>query len=393
MTETIRATRRSFTGGGIGAALMFSPAGLASQIPDARAQAQARIPDARAQAQARTSALVEKINANTLMVLTAGSGLTYGAMAADLATVLNDGDNFRILPVQGHSAFLNVRDVRYLRGVDMGFIQSNVLGHYRRKGLIGDLAEKIVYVLKICNNEIHIVARAGMKSVEELRGKKVNFNQVDSGAQVSAQDLFGYLGIEVQEVNLRQNDALEMLKNGEIAATIALAGKPAPALAKLKAKDGYRILAVPYDKRMGGDFLPVTFTHQDYPDLIAEGQTVDTVASGTVLIAYNWPKNTDRYRRIDKFVKAFFPRLAEFQKPPRHEKWKDTVLSAGLPGSKRFEGAEEWVRQQLEENLEVRREEFQQFLLTRNVSGRGGVLPENERNKLFEEFLKWSGRN
>jgi TRAP-type uncharacterized transport system substrate-binding protein len=169
-----------------------------------------------------------------------------------------------------------------------------------------------------------------MKSVEELRGKKVNFNQVDSGAQVSAQDLFGYLGIEVQEVNLRQNDALEMLKNGEIAATIALAGKPASALAKLKGKDGYRILAVPYDKRMGGDFLPVTFTHEDYPDLIAEGQTVDTVASGTILIAYNWPKNSDRYRRIDKFVKAFFPRLAEFQKPPRHEKWKDTVLAAGL---------------------------------------------------------------
>src|SRR5690242_16154808 len=64
-------------------------------------------------AQGKTTALVDKINANTLMVLTAGSGLTYGAFAADLATVLNDGDEFRILPVQGHSAFQNVRDVRY----------------------------------------------------------------------------------------------------------------------------------------------------------------------------------------------------------------------------------------------------------------------------------------
>src|SRR5882672_10655873 len=229
MTKTIRATRRSFTGGGIGATLMLSPVGLASQIPDARAEGQARTNasvDPRAPAQTRTSALVEKINANTLMVLTAGSGLTYGAMAADLATVLNDGDNMRILPVQGHSAFLNVRDVRYLRGIDMGFIQSNVLGHYRRKGLVPDLTEKIVYLFKICNNEIHIITRSDITSVEQLRGKKVNFNQVDSGAQVSAQDLFGYLGVEVQEVNLRQNDALEMLKNGEIAATIALAGKP-----------------------------------------------------------------------------------------------------------------------------------------------------------------------
>jgi hypothetical protein len=64
-----------------------------------------------------------------------------------------------------------------------------------------------------------------------------------------------------------------------------------------------------------------------------------------------------------------------------------------LPGWKRFEGADEWVRHQLEENLEARREEFQEFLLSRNVSGRGGALPEGERNKLFDEFLKWSSRN
>jgi len=109
----------------------------------------------------------------------------------------------------------------------------------------------------------------------------------------------------------------------------------------------------------------VTFTHEDYPDLIAEGQSVDTVASGTILIAYNWPKNTDRYRRIDKFVKAFFSHAWRIPETTATRKWKDTVLAAGLPGTKRFEGADEWVRQQLEENLVARREEFQEFLLSR----------------------------
>src|SRR5581483_5704954 len=85
------------------------------------------------------SALVEKINSNTLMLLTAGSGLTYGALAHDFATVLNDGDELRILPVQGHSAFQNVRDVRYLRGIDMGFTRTNILGAWRRSGQIPDL--------------------------------------------------------------------------------------------------------------------------------------------------------------------------------------------------------------------------------------------------------------
>jgi hypothetical protein len=184
---------------GIGIALLL-PLACAAQIPDARGQTAA---------QSKTNALVDKINGNTLMVLTAGSGLTYGAFAADLATVLNDGDEFRILPVQGHSAFQNVRDVRFLRGIDMGFVQSNVLGYYRRNGLIPDISDKISYLFKVCNLEIHIITRSDITSVEQLRGKKVNVNQAGSGTQLTAMDLFSFLGIKVEEVNMRQNDAFE----------------------------------------------------------------------------------------------------------------------------------------------------------------------------------------
>jgi uncharacterized protein len=377
MRETSRGVLRSLVRYGIRLALFGALAFGAS--PGSHVYAQ--------QQQPRSSAVVEKINANTIMMLTAGSGLTYGAFAADLATVLNDGDEFRILPVQGHSAFQNVRDVRYLRGIDLGFIQSNVLGAYRRQGLIPDITEKISYLFKVCNLEIHVITRSDITSVEQLRGKKVNFNQAGSGTQLTAIDLFALLNIKVQEVNMRQPDALEKLKNGEIDAVVALTGKPSPVLAKLKAKEGYRFLPIPFDKAMLGDFVPVPLTHEDYPDMIAAGQTVETVASGTVLIAYNWPKNTDRYRRIEKFVKAFFPRLEEFRQPPRHEKWKDTVLSATLPGWKRFEAAEEWLQQAREQDTAGRREQFDQFLVSRNVTSK--ALTESERQKLFEEFLKW----
>ena len=91
---------------------------------------------------------------------------------------------------------------------------------------------------------------------------------------------------------------------------------------------------------------PTTFTAADYPGLIAPTQTIDTVAVDAVLIAFNWPKGTDRYRRIEKFVDTFFPKLAEFQKAPRHPKWKEANLAATVPGWKRFEGAEEWLRKQ-----------------------------------------------
>jgi len=61
------------------------------------------------------------------MVLTAGSGLTYGAFAPTLRPSSMTETSFRNSAGARHSAFQNVRDVRYLRGVDMGFVQSNVL--------------------------------------------------------------------------------------------------------------------------------------------------------------------------------------------------------------------------------------------------------------------------
>jgi TRAP transporter TAXI family solute receptor len=365
---------------GIGMTVASPLAMIGGQLLGGAAQAQ----------QARVSSLVDKINGNTLMLLTAGSGLTYGAFAYDLATVLNDGDNFRILPVSGHSAYENVRDIRYLRGIDMGFTQTNILGYWRRSGQIPDLADKIVFLFKVCNEEDHIVVHSDIKSMEELHGKKVNFNQDGSGTQLTARDLFSRFKIQVQEVNLKQGDGLEKLKNNEIAAIVATTGKPSPVLAALKASDGYRILPIPFNSSMLGDYVPSTLTHDDYPTLIPAGETVETVASGTVMLAYNWPKNTDRYRRLQQFVTTFFPRLADFQKPPRHEKWKETNLAATLPGWKRFEGAEDWLKNARDQELADKREQFQQFLASRNMAANGTKgIPDADRDQLFQDFVKW----
>src|SRR5262249_56678162 len=131
--------------------------------------------------------------------------------------------------------------------------------------------------------------------IEQLRGKKVNFNVEGSGSQLTAQDLFTLLGIQVQEVNMRQQDALEKMKTGEVVGTVALAGKPAPPITKLKAKDGYRLLPIPYNKSMAGDFVPVAFTHHDYPHLIPARQTVETGANGVIPHPYHWPQNHETY--------------------------------------------------------------------------------------------------
>jgi TRAP transporter TAXI family solute receptor len=335
--------------------------------------------------------LGERINSNTLAVISGNPNATYMSIAYDMSAVLDDGDEFRILPIIGKGGGQNIKDVRFLKGVDLGITQSNLLPYYKKTNEIGPIDDKIVYIAKLFNEEMHFIVRAdaGINSLADLAGKKVNFSDVGSGTQLSTRDIFEKLGITPVEVNMGQADAFLALKSGEIAATILIAGKPAGAMAKLKASDGFRILPVSFDKPLQADYLPATLTTEDYPGLIAPGQKVETIAVSAVLIAFNWPKNTDRYRRIQKFVDNFFPRLAEFQKAPRHPKWKEANLAAVLPGWTRFAGAEDWLRRH-DTVAQGEREQFDQFIAGRRE--KSASLPSEERNRLFQEFLQWKAR-
>jgi uncharacterized protein len=287
------------------------------------------------------------INQNTLAIVSGNLNATYLSIGYDLSAVLDDGDNLRILPVVGKGGGQNIRDVRFLKGVDMGITQSIRLNTMQRTREIGSLQDKLVYITKLFNEEMHLIVRAdsGITSIEQLRGKTVNFSDIGSGTQLSSRDIFTRLAIPVTEVNMGQVDAFEKLKSGEIAATVLIAGKPAGAMARLRAAEGFRILPAPCPKQLHDEYLPTTITGEDYPLLLEAGQTVESVAVSAVLFTYNWPADSDRYRRIAKFVEAFFPRLVEFHKRPRHPKWRETNLAAVLPGWTRFAPAEAWLRQ------------------------------------------------
>jgi uncharacterized protein len=343
-------------------------------------------------AAAATPSLAEQINHNTVSIISGNLNATYLSIAYDLSAVLDQGNEFRVLPIVGKGGGQNIRDVRFLKGVDLGITQSNLLGYFRRNKELGPIDDKIVYIARLFNEEMHLVvpADSGVDAIEQLAGKKVNFSDVGSGTQLSTRDIFERLGIKVQETNMGQADAFEALKRGEIAATILIAGKPAASMAKLRTAEGFKLLPVPYAKPLHEDYLPATLNPEDYPGMIEADRPVETVAVGAVLIAYNWPKESDRYRRIEKFVENFFPRLAEFQKPPRHAKWREANLAAILPGWERFPAAEEWLtRNRAQASTSAKtRDQFDKFVEEKRQSQ--ASLAADEREKLFQEFLQWS---
>jgi uncharacterized protein len=338
-------------------------------------------------------------NENTVGLISGSpnSDDTYLQMAYDLADVLNDEDNLRILPIAGIGGPRNIRDVLYLKGVDIGLTQTSILNSFRRSNeRMGQNENKIVYIAKLFNEEAHLVARNSITSIEQLRGSRVNLDAKGGGTSYSMRDVFKTLGIEVEEVSMSQTEAFEKVKNGEIAATVLIAGKPVRSLTRLIAADGLHFVPIPYSQPLIADYLPATLSHDDYPALVPRGQSVETVAVGAVLIAYNWPKsNVDHYRRVQRFVEAFFPKIAEFQKPPRHPKWREVNLAATLPGWPRFEVAQAWIDSKRAEEARI---ETKPELRQTAAGGAGGraapppPVPADIDPALFQEFMRWKQR-
>ena len=286
----------------------------------------------------------QRLNENTVTIVGGSLSSTYLVLASDMSIVLDGGEQLRVLPMIGKGGLQNVKDLLLLRGVDLGITQTDVLKTLKLTGEFGpNVSDKLVYITKLYDEEMHVLARNDIKELKDLNDKVVNFGQSGSSADLSARLIFKSLGITVQSINVAQADALVLLKSGKIAASVEISGKPMALFSALKQTDGLKFLPVPYIEALEADYIPAELSAAEYPGLIAANDTVETVSVGAVLVALNWPRNTDRYRRVARFVNSMFDNFAEFQKAPRHPKWTEVNLAASLPGWKRFPAAQEWV--------------------------------------------------
>jgi hypothetical protein len=205
--------------------------------------------------------------------------------------------------------------------------------------------------------------------------------------------IFSRLGLNATfDYRIDDAAAIQKIVDGSADAYITSTGKVFSLLRNIKNEDrALHLVTIPYDKRLQDIYLPTQLTGDDYPNLLAPGESVDTVATSVLLASFNWPEKTERYNRVAKFVDAFFSHIDEFYKPPRHPKWKESSLSIVVPGWQRFKAAQDW--------LDVNRakaaaqapqtqppEEFVRFL---ERSGRRNLAPD-EKEKLYRDFLQWS---
>src|SRR6202162_2942123 len=284
----------------------------------------------------------QALNANTVTLISGTIGGTYVQFGADLASVVDDGNKLRVLPIVGRGSVQSVADILFLQGVDLGIVRADTLDYLERKGFAKDIKKQFTYVTKLYNEEVYVLASKSVQNLKDLDGKTASVDLPNGGTFVTALTMFERLGMKPNVVYIEQRIAMEKMKAGEIDAVIVCGGKPYKSVSSFK-DDRFHLVPVDYAKPLQGDYLPATLSAKDYPNLIAEGERVDTIAVPAVLAAYNWAPNTDRYRKLATFVDAFFTKFPAFQNPPFHPKWKEVSLSAPLADWQRLPAAKLWV--------------------------------------------------
>jgi uncharacterized protein len=362
---------------------------LAIAVLGSLASAQSQTPLKRLPAN-QQAALQEKLNGSTVVMATGHPTTSYFAMAHDIASMVASEDGVRLLPLSGEGGIGTLRDLLYLRGVDLAIVPANVLVRARETEALGPaVAQRIGYVTRLYNEEVHVVAGASINAFNQLRGKKIAVPQNDGNALFTLHDLMEHLQIEI--VKMPAPEALAAVRAGEIAAVLLIGAKPMPLVSEI-AKDGsLRLLNIPFAPALEESYGPTAFRAEDYPNIVPPGVVVESLAIGAVLVAGARDREGSA-QRVAKLVPALLSAISERPTTNAHSGWGQVNLAATLPTWTRLAAAEEWLKSaQQEQSLALQRT-FDAFLREKQPAG-GAELTPAQRKKLFDEFVRWTRKS
>ena len=325
------------------------------------------------------------LNNQTLLIATGHPRQSYVGIALDIAGMLTGDTEPRLVPVMSNGGGTDsLRDLLLLRGVDLALVSSNVLADPGASQILGEtVKQQIAYVARLYSEELHVVAGRGVASLEDLRGKKLAVPVADGNTRFAIGDVLKRLGIAAELVAMEPADAVDLIRSGDLVAMVLIGGKPLPFVSRLP-KDGslqlVKLSAVP---ALGEGYAPAGFSASDYPTLIPPGDSIETIAISAVIMA-----KTTGSPQVPRFVRSFFHSLTEQAGGHRHPKWGEVNLGATVPGWSRFRPAQEWLDDAKRQQAEWLQKRFAEFL--RNTGNQEARTSPEERQRLFDAFLKWS---
>ncbi len=274
--------------------------------------------------------------------LMSGTNMTF---ADEMAQVLDDSDNLRVLPIVTYGAASNLDDLLYLRGVDVAITQSDVFEYFRTQRKTANLEGRIHYILRLPISEMHVLAGNDIKSIEDLRGKKVNFGPAGSASSLTGSIVFQRYGIKVEPTNYDNPVAMQKLKAGEIAALIRVIGKPV----ELRSRRFRQVRGCTSCRCRSPRLSRIITRSANSPARNIRAWCRPARRSIRSPCRRCSPCSIGQRTTIatggcSASSRRSTPSGTNSCEPPRHPKWKDVNLAATVPGWTRWSVAEDMLR-------------------------------------------------
>ena len=204
---------------------------------------------------------------------TGGTSGTYYAVGGVLKTVLDSKLTLSTLNVASTGA--SVANVNMITDgeAQMAILQSDVI-NYAHEGtgqFEGAPEDNALWVAGIYNETVQILAKPGINTVSDLKGKTICVGDVGSGTEINAWQVLGAAGLtkdDVNAVNGSFQDGVDQLKDGKIDAAFTVAGAPTTAIVDYATTNTLNLVSLSDDE--------LAAIQEAYPFLIR-----DDLAAGT----------------------------------------------------------------------------------------------------------------
>ncbi len=252
--------------------------------------------------------------------------------ATRLADRLDHENHLRILPMLGAGGVQALSDLLEIPSIDVALVSSDTLAYARAQNLISG-GTTLSYIAKLAPLDVVLVARADLKNVTALAGKRIATGPAQSSGFATGEILFGALEIPFMRVPQQGDKAIAALLTGQADAALLLGAS----FQKSTLSDGrFHILTLPMPPNLKDIYQPAMLSADAFPGLIAKGKSVESVAASLILAVQNWPKQSARLKPL----KVFEGELYKSQPADNSENLAATVL-----GWSRHASAEDLLNQ------------------------------------------------
>jgi TRAP transporter TAXI family solute receptor len=272
---------------------------------------------------------VSALCATDLGLITAGEHGTYHQFGLDLKKLVRSaGINLTVYPSKG--SVENIFAVFQRPGIQMGIVQSDVLafvGGVQSNPDLARIAKSTRVVFPLFDEQVHVLARAGIVDFDDLAGKRVAIGQEGSGTHLTANLLFKLAEVlPSQKVPVDSREALGQLKAGRIDAMIYVAAYPVRLLQdQVTEADELALLPI-WNKSILESYAPLEIAANVYG---WQAKPVATVAVKALLVSFDF-----RGRECDS-IGRFAGQIAkgrDWLTRNGHPKWKSVELDVPVKG-------------------------------------------------------------